>query len=141
MAIIQDKTLNTWKWENLPTEYRESPFLTLDIDILFKPFDHILEEVDNNQTSFDNSQQSCRIQTSITNNERQADDITTETRTAEIPKPVFPKRTAVTRCCDLLSRVKNLIYECTNSTSLANLEKIFCQHLGNSRAVVIMMQV
>jgi hypothetical protein len=43
--------------------------------------------------------------------------------TAELPKPAFPKRTAVTRCCDLLSRIKNLVYECTNSTSLANIEK------------------
>ena len=42
---------------------------------------------------------------------------------AQIPKPAFPKRTAVTRCCYLLSRIKTLVHECTNSTSLANLEK------------------
>lgn len=45
------------------------------------------------------------------------------TMTAEPPKPVFLKRTAFTRCCDLLSRIKNLLYEYTDATSLDNLEK------------------
>lgn len=118
LAVIQNKKYDNWKWENLPTEYRESPFYTLDIDILFKPIDHTLDKVDKNQ-------QDCSMQTGAQNLERTTEEVTTttETMTAELPKPAFPKRTAVTRCCDLLSRIKNLVYECTNSTSLANLEK------------------
>ena len=34
-----------------------------------------------------------------------------ETRSSDIPKPTYPKRTSVTRCCDLLARLKNLIHE------------------------------
>ena len=32
-------------------------------------------------------------------------------------------RTSVTRCCDLLARLKNLVHECTNLTALETLEK------------------
>jgi hypothetical protein len=56
LAVIQNKKYDNWKWENLPTEYRESPFYTLDIDILFKPIDHTLDKVDKNQ-------QDCSMQT------------------------------------------------------------------------------
>jgi hypothetical protein len=117
LAVIQNKKYDNWKWENLPTEYRESPFYTLDIDILFKPIDRTLDKVYKNQ-------QDCSMQTGAQNLERTTEEVTSiETMTAELPKPAFPKRTAVTRCCDLLSRIKNLVYECTNSTSLSNLEK------------------
>lgn len=117
LAIIQDKKYDTWGWETLPTPYKESPFLNLDTEILFKPVDHILHEVDD-------TQQSCDAQQGFRDHEKETGEVTvTQTTTAELPKPVFPKRTTVTRCCDLLSRIKNLVYECTNSTSLANLEK------------------
>lgn len=42
---------------------------------------------------------------------------------AEIPKKVYPKRTHVTRCCDLLARIKNLTHECTNAEVLETLEQ------------------
>jgi len=117
LAIIQDKKYDTWGWETLPIAYRESPFLSLDIDILFKPIDHILGEADD-------AKQICDAQAYFQHHENATQKITTtQTMVAELPKPVFPKRTAVTRCCDLLSRIKNLLYECTDSTSLANLEK------------------
>ena len=87
------------------------------MDILFKPIHHILDEANNTQQSSD-------AQTDFRDHERETVKVTTtQTTTADLPKPVFPKRTAVTRCCDLLSRIKNLIYECTDSTSFANLEK------------------
>ena len=55
---------------------------------------------------------------------KQASKITTtQTMTAELPKLVFPKPVAITRCCDLLSTIKNLLYKWTDSTSQANLEK------------------
>ena len=117
LAIIQDKKYDTRGWETLPIAYRESPFLSLDMDILFKPIHHILDEANNTQQSSD-------AQTDFRDHERETVKVTTtQTTTADLPKPVFPKRTAVTRCCDLLSRIKNLIYECTDSTSFANLEK------------------
>ena len=52
LAIIQDKKYDTWGWETLPIAYTESPFLSLDIDILFKPIDHILDEADDAQQIF-----------------------------------------------------------------------------------------
>ena len=114
LAIIQNKRYGSWNWEKLPPEYRESPFLTLDAEILFQPIEHILHDTDE-------SKQSCSTQSSIANLEKQKEEVFTPS--AQIPKPAFPKRTAVTRCCDLLSRIKTLVHECTNSTSLANLEK------------------
>ena len=117
LGIIQDKKYDTWGWETLPIAYRESPFLSLDMDILCKPIHHILDEANDTQQSSD-------AQTDFRDNDGETVKVTTtQTTTADLPKPVFPKRTAVTRCCDLLSRIKNLIYECTDSTSLANLEK------------------
>jgi hypothetical protein len=41
----------------------------------------------------------------------------------DIPKPTFPKRTSVTRCCDILAKIKSLVHECTKSTALEKLEK------------------
>lgn len=116
LAIIQNRKYDTWGWEKLPAEYRESPFLTLDFDVLFKPIEHNLDKINESQ-----DQQGCSAQCGTLN--KSAIEGVTKTATTELPKPVFPKRTAVTRCCDLLSRIKNLVYECTNSTSLANLEK------------------
>ena len=46
-----------------------------------------------------------------------------EIRSSDIPKPTYPKRTSVTRCCDLLARLKNLVHECTNLTALETLGK------------------
>ena len=92
----------------------ESPFLILDAEILFQPIEHILHDTDE-------SKQSCSTQSGIANLEKQKEEVFTPS--AQIPKPAFPKRTAVTRCCDLLSRIKTLVHKCTNSTSLANLEK------------------
>ncbi|CAB3991634.1 Hypothetical predicted protein [Paramuricea clavata] len=41
----------------------------------------------------------------------------------DILKPTFPKRTSVTRCCDLLAKIKSLVHESTKSTALEKLEK------------------
>ena len=41
--IIQDKKHDTWGWKTLPIAKTESPFLSLEIGILFKPIDHILD--------------------------------------------------------------------------------------------------
>ena len=116
LAIIQNKKFTSWGWKNLPTAYKDSPFLTLDVDILFKPIDHILKRVDD-------AQQVCGAE-SFHDQEKETEEADIkQTMTAVLPKPVFPKRTAITRCCDLLSRIKSLVHECTNSTSLASLEK------------------
>ena len=98
LAIIQNKRYDSWNWEKLPPEYRESPFLTLDAEILFQPIEHILHNTDE-------SKQSCSRQSGIANLEKQKEEIFTPS--AQIPKSAFPRRTAVTRCCDLLSRIKH----------------------------------
>jgi hypothetical protein len=41
----------------------------------------------------------------------------------DIPKPTFPKRTSVTRYCDLLAKIKSLVHQCTKSTALEKLKK------------------
>lgn len=43
----------TYEWQTLPAAYQESPFLNLDVDILFKPIDHILDEVEDTPQSCD----------------------------------------------------------------------------------------
>ena len=92
----------------------ESPFFTLGAEIVFQPIEHILHDTVENKHS-------CSTQSGIANLEKQKEEVFTPS--VQIPKPAFPKRTAVTRCCYLLSRIKTLVHECTNSTSLANLEK------------------
>ena len=68
LAIIQNKRYDSWNWEKLPPEYRESPFLTLDAEILFQPIEHILHNTDE-------SKQSCSRQSGIANLEKQKEEI------------------------------------------------------------------
>ena len=104
-----------WKrWQVGGIVLLESPFFTLGAEIVFQPIEHILHDTDENKHS-------CSTQSGIANLEKQKEEVFTPS--VQIPKPAFPKRTAVTRCCYLLSRIKTLVHECTNSTSLANLEK------------------
>ena len=87
LAIIQDKKYDTWTWEALPKAYTESPFLSLDMDILFKPIDHNMDKVDDKL-------QSCDLQTDFRDHEKETEDSSTKQTTgttAELPKKVFPK--------------------------------------------------
>ena len=109
LAVIQS-TNNSLGWEDLPLEYRESPYISLDADILFQPIDCQQPEESgeiNNPVSID------ALPTTAA----------TGSCSAEIPKKAYPKRTHVTRCCDLLARIKSLTHECTNAKVLEMLEQ------------------
>ncbi len=114
LSVIES-THNSLGWEDLPLEYRESPYLTLDVNILFKTIDverpdELIKEL---QVPDDSSCPMPSVVNSI--------PATTGTST-EIPKKAFPKRTHVTRCCDLLARIKNTVHECMNAQALKKLE-------------------
>lgn len=127
LAIIQSSS--EWGWGNLPVEYRESPYLTLDSDIIFKPVNHIEDEIQDQ--SMDNSYPPTPC---LHEAEPGPEMHGNSTVTAELPKPVFPKRTSVTRCCDLLSSIKNLVHECTSVPALNNLEKVLASALKDLEA-------
>ena len=82
LAIIQDK----------------SPFLSLDMDILFKPIDHSVDKVDDKL-------QSCDLQTDFLDHEKEAEDSSTKQTagtTAELPKKCLPNEQLlldVVTCC------------------------------------------
>ena len=109
LAVIQSSK-SSLGWEDMPLEYRESPYLSLDVDILFKPID------------YQQPTQSEKIQNPVLNVPLPT-TTPTASLSAEIPKKVCPKRTNVTRCCDLLARIKNLTHECTNAEVLNTLEQ------------------
>ena len=109
LAVIQSSK-SSLGWEDMPLEYRESPYLSLDVDILFKPID------------YQQPTQSEKIQNPVLNVPLPT-TTPTASLSAEIPKKVYPKRTNVTRCCDLLARIKNLTHECTNAEVLNTLEQ------------------
>ena len=106
---------NGWDWSNLPACYRKSPFLTLDNGVIFKNVDHI--KINNEDHAAPNT---LNVQNKVTENSPIQEE---EIRSSDIPKPTYPKRTSVTRCCDLLARLKNLVHECTNLTALETLGK------------------
>jgi hypothetical protein len=109
LAVIQSSK-NSLGWEDMPLEYRESPYISLDVDILFQPIDS------------QQPKQSEKILNPVLNAPLPTTTPTGSVST-EIPKKVYPKRTNVTRCCDLLARIKNLTHECTNAEVLKTLEQ------------------
>jgi hypothetical protein len=36
---------NGWGWSNLPASYRESPYLTIDNEVIFKHVDHMKTDI------------------------------------------------------------------------------------------------
>ena len=109
LAVVQSTTISLG-WEDLPLEYRESPYISLDADILF-------QHTDSQQPEQSDKNWNPVFNVSLPT-------ITpTGSLSAEIPKKVYPKRTHVTRCCDLLARIKNLTHECTNAEVLETLEQ------------------
>ena len=109
LAVIQSSKTSLG-WEDMPLEYRESPHISLDVDILFKPID------------YQQPTQSEKIQNPVLNVPLPT-TTPTASLSAEIPKKVYPKRTNVTGCCDLLARIKDLTHECTNAEVLNTLEQ------------------
>jgi hypothetical protein len=107
---------NEWEWSNLPACYRESPYLTIDSEVIFKQVSDTKNENDDHTPNTLN----------LDEQELKGNNFAEEKRSIDIkdiPKPTFPKRTSVTRCCDLLAKIKGLVHECTKSTALEKLEK------------------
>ncbi len=112
LAVMQMD--NAWGWESLPLEYRESPYISLDVDILFKTID--FQQHGDPSEEFQIPQASSNLMSSVNTAE-------TGRHSTEIPKKAYPKRTHITRCCDLLAVLKNLVHECTNPAALEKLEE------------------
>ena len=99
--------------------------MTLNSDIRFKPANHIQDETQG-QSIDDN------YPTSSLHEPGAETHVNSTVR--DLPKPVFPKRTSVTRCCDLLASIKNLVHECTSVPALNNLEKVLASALKDLEA-------
>ena len=88
---------NGWGWSNLPACYRESPYLTIDNEVIFKHIDHVKADIKEQVPDAVNVEDEVKENSSAQQN---------GTRLNNFPKPTYPKRTSVTRCCDLLARTK-----------------------------------
>ncbi len=98
----------------------ESPYLTIDREVIFKQVSDTKNENDDHTPNTLN----------LDEQELKGNNFAEEKRSIDIkdiPKPTFPKRTSVTRCCDLLAKIKSLVHECTKSTALEKLEKVKSQ--------------
>ena len=132
LAVIM--SADGWSWEDLPVEYQESPYLTLDKEVLFQNVKDMElptlvqdQELYNSynmpprpNTGVEGAHNSCSMTETPCSNK---DSMSAPTSTSEIPKKIYPKRTLVTRCCDLLAKIKNLVHETTCATGLSKLEQ------------------
>ncbi|CAB3999988.1 Calcium-responsive transcription factor [Paramuricea clavata] len=110
LAVIM--SADGWSWEDLPVEYQESPYLTLDKEVLFQNVNDMElptlvqeQELCNScnmpprpNTGVEGAHNSCSMTETPCSNK---DSMSAPTSTSEIPKKIYPKRTLVTRCCDL----------------------------------------
>lgn len=107
LCIMQK--IKGWNCEQLPVQYRKSPYLTLYSEVIFKGIDYAGGAI----SIDDDNDLNSTLSKSCLNN-----TVTEGECASETPKKLYPKRSLVTRCCDLLANIKNFVHECTSVTGL-----------------------
>ncbi|XP_013412961.1 uncharacterized protein LOC106175477 [Lingula anatina] len=85
-------------WDQLPANYRNSPFFTIDEEVLFKS-----TKITPNNTDPGNYEVHVNVPSS---------------NLPEIPTPMFPKQTELSQCHDLLAQIKSKTYLVTDGEAI-----------------------
>lgn len=109
-----------WSFNDLPQHYRESPFLTLDENVMFGPTTH-QQNTDSNSYFIEPAQQSSQ---------EQQDHVIY----SDIPKCKKYNKTAATKCTEILNGIKSMTYITEDIIKYVNESLLTCLEMLKSAA-------